>query len=57
MFKHTFQKEAYLHIKQVFNCIFFILGVENLFFHSILKESKRKKKVQRNFFSWSFHLL
>lgn len=31
--------------------------MENLFFHSILKESKRKKKVQRNFFSWSFHLL
>ena len=50
----AFQKEAYLHVKQVFNCIFFILGVENLLFYSILKQSNRKRKVQRNFFQGAF---
>ena len=55
MFKHTFQKEAYLHIKQVFNCIFFSSLEWRISFSIVFwKKANERKKYKGIFFHGAF---
>ena len=53
MFKHTFQKEAYLHIKQVLNCIFCFFhpwSGESLFPYYFERKQTKEKSTKEFFF-------